>query len=88
MKDRIVCGNKVDASFAQLSVTDLLDHEITSEAARRLHDDSPRAVALDPFEHEAGARVDRIGAAHGRVVELVHQLVTGTRRAKAAMASQ
>jgi hypothetical protein len=62
-------------------VTDLLDHEITSEAARRLHDDSPRAVALDPFEHEAGARVDRIGTAHGRVVELVHQLVTGTRRA-------
>src|SRR5262249_60703082 len=39
-------------------------------------------IALDPFEHdgEAGARVDGISAAYGRVVELPHQLVAGTAR--------
>jgi hypothetical protein len=35
-RPRIVCRDKVDASFAQLGVTNFLHHEITSDAARRL----------------------------------------------------
>ena len=41
-------------------------HRQVQANPRRLHDDSPRAVALDPLEHgrEAGARVDGISVAH------------------------
>jgi hypothetical protein len=67
----------VDASFAQLGVTNFLHHEITSEAARRLDNDPPHTVALDPLKHggEAGAHIDGISTAYGRVVELIDQLV-------------
>jgi hypothetical protein len=36
---------------------------ITSEAARRLDNDRPHTVALDPLQHrgEAGAHIDGIG---------------------------
>src|SRR5262249_28315582 len=73
----IVCRDKIDASFTQLGVTDFLHHQIASEAARRLDDDRPRTVALDPFEHghKAWASIYGISAAHGRVVELGHKLV-------------
>jgi hypothetical protein len=45
----VIHRDQVDAAFAQLGVTDLLHHEIAGEAARRLHDDRPHAVALDPL---------------------------------------
>ena len=59
-----VCRDKVDATFAQLGVTDFLHHEIASEATGRLDDDRPHAVALDPFEHgcEAGAELSEAAA--------------------------
>jgi hypothetical protein len=49
----------------QLGVTNVLHHEVASEAARRLNDDGPHAVGLDPFEpgREARACVDGIGTA-------------------------
>jgi hypothetical protein len=61
-------------------VTDLLHHEITSEAARRLDNDRPHTVALDPLQHgcEAGTAIDGIGTAHGSVVKLAHQVVPGS----------
>jgi hypothetical protein len=64
-------------SLAQLGVADLLHHEIASEPAGRLDDDRPHSVGFDPLEHggEARARVDGIGTAHGRVVELANELV-------------
>jgi hypothetical protein len=73
----IVGSDKVDASFAQLGVADLLHHEIASETARRLDNDRPHTVTLDPLKHggEAGAHIDGISTAHGRVVELIDQLV-------------
>jgi hypothetical protein len=75
---RTICCNQVDAPFAQLGVTNFLHHQIASEAAGRLHDDRSDAIALDGLEHggEARARVDGISAAHGRVVELAHEVDT------------
>src|SRR5215831_10655766 len=46
-----VCCDQVDASFAQLGVTNLLHHEIASEPACCLDDDRPRTIALDPLKH-------------------------------------
>src|SRR5262249_2449548 len=58
-------------------MTHFLHHEIASEAAGRLDDDGPHTVALNRLEHggEAGAHIDGISTAHGRIVELINQLV-------------
>src|SRR3954469_14889352 len=55
-------------------VADLLNHQVARKAVRRLDQDGPDAVALDALQHgrEAGALVDMVRAAYGRVVELVH----------------
>jgi transposase IS116/IS110/IS902 family protein len=51
----------------------------SGDVAVKKSGDRLHAVALDPLQHggEAGARIDRISAAHGRVVELADQLVAG-----------
>ena len=51
----------------------LLRHEIASEAAGVFHDHDANAVALDAVKQaiEAGPRLDRVRAAHGRIIEPV-----------------
>src|SRR5262249_44534600 len=72
-----VGSNQVDAALTQSCVAHLLHHQIAREAVGGLDDNCADTVALDPLKHggETGARLNRIRAAYGRVVELTHNLV-------------
>ena len=73
----IIRCDQINSTLAQLGMSDLLHHQIASEPTRRLHDDGPHAVGLDAFEHghEARSAVDGVRAAHGGIVEHVHEHV-------------
>jgi hypothetical protein len=66
-----------------------LDHELPRETASVFDQDDPRAILLDSVEEsrEAGAALDRIGAAHIPVVESLNGLEVA-RSATAATASR
>ena len=70
--------NDADAPRPQHVVAGELHHEVTGEAVGALDEDRPRAVAHQLLEHfgEAGSVVDRVRAAHRRVVERLYDLVS------------
>ena len=54
-----------------------LHHKIAGEAAGRLDDNRPHAVALDPFQHGRKARtnLDRISPGDGGVIVVADKLI-------------
>jgi len=77
-----------DAERLQLaSVADLLDHQITGDAAGGVHDDMAGTVSRDVGQRdpELRAGLDRVGAGDGRAVELADDPVPWA-RANAASA--
>jgi hypothetical protein len=83
---RAVGRDQRDAEGLQLRVADLLDHQVAGEAAGGLDDDVASAVAGNVGQQgrEARARLDRVGAGDGGVVELADNpvaMATGERLA-------
>ena len=72
--------NDGDANGAPMPEADLGDQGVTSEAAGRFNDDGLDAVDGDAAQRfgEAGARVERVSAAHRRVIERLDDLETCT----------
>src|SRR5258707_737359 len=64
--------DQIDAARLEEPMAGFLHKDVAREAARRLDQDDAHAIARDALQHPAKAfpLVHRVGAAHGRVIEL------------------